>query len=128
MKCGGECGLFMLAPQSFFDARVRARERAFVADRPVGIGTLPGFCAGGKVRADGDSGDWRSGERLTSFPEAGVRGARRSRRGRRRAALISVKKSELWDRRRSVCSLLTVYCPIELNSLCIPNKNVFPSE
>jgi hypothetical protein len=46
----------MLAPKSFFDAMVRARERAFVADRPDGIGTLPGFCGGGNVKVDGDSG------------------------------------------------------------------------
>jgi hypothetical protein len=57
VKCGGERGLVKLAPKSFFDARVRARERAFVAGRPVGIGTLPGFCGGGNVRADGDSGE-----------------------------------------------------------------------
>ncbi len=92
MKRGGEFGLLILAPKSFFDARVRARESAFVADRPVGIGTLPGFCGGGNVRADGDSGEGcgRSGERLGSFAEGGVGGTRRSRRGRRRAALISV--------------------------------------
>ena len=45
----------MLAPKSFFEARLRARERAFVVVRPAGIGTS-GFCGGGNVRADSDSG------------------------------------------------------------------------
>jgi hypothetical protein len=65
MKCGGEPAPLMFAPKSFFEAMLRARERAFVAVRLVGIG-IPGFCGGGNVRADGDSGEgWRtSGERL----------------------------------------------------------------
>lgn len=46
----------MLAPKSFFEAMLRARERAFVGVRPAGIGT-PGFCGGGNVRVDGDSGE-----------------------------------------------------------------------
>lgn len=48
--------MLRLAPKSFFDARVRARERAFVAMRPVGIGTLPGFGGGGKVGLRCESG------------------------------------------------------------------------
>jgi hypothetical protein len=82
----------MPAPKSFFEASDRARERALVAERPVGIGALPWFCGGGKVGPDGESGERggrRSGMRFSSFAEAGVGGMRRSRRGRRRAALIS---------------------------------------
>jgi hypothetical protein len=83
----------MPAPKSFFEASDRARERAFVAKRPVGIGALPWFCGGGKVGPDGESGERRgkrSGRRFSSFAEAGIGGMRRSRRGRRRAALISM--------------------------------------
>jgi len=56
VKCGGECGLLMPAPKSFLDARLRARERAFVVERPVGIGAVPRFNGGGNVTPDGDSG------------------------------------------------------------------------
>ncbi len=51
----------------------------------VGVGTLGPTATRVKESAEG-----RSGERLVSFAEASVRGTRRSRRGRRRAALISV--------------------------------------
>jgi len=40
-KLESECGLLRLAPKSFFDARDKARDRAFVAERPAGIGTPP---------------------------------------------------------------------------------------
>jgi hypothetical protein len=97
MKCGGERAMLTLPPKSFFDARVRARERAFVAVRLVGLGTLPGFGGGGKIGVDCESGGrWcrRSGERFSSLAEAGVGGTRRSMSGRRRAALISACRSE----------------------------------